>query len=98
MERTNLEDRYVIKVVALIYFLLMNSLVYILMAYDKKQAKKGKWRVPERRLLTLGILGGGLGGLLSQKFYRHKTQKPVFYVCFILGVFLMMLTVYYLYR
>jgi uncharacterized membrane protein YsdA (DUF1294 family) len=36
-----------------------------MMGYDKKQAKRGDWRIPERRLLTIGLVGGGLGGLMA---------------------------------
>jgi uncharacterized membrane protein YsdA (DUF1294 family) len=56
------------------------------MGYDKQQAKKRRWRVPEANLLFFGIIGGGLGGLRARAFFHHKTRKPKFLVCFLIGV------------
>jgi uncharacterized membrane protein YsdA (DUF1294 family) len=36
------------------------DVLFSMMGYDKKQAKRGDWRIPERRLLTIGLVGGGL--------------------------------------
>jgi uncharacterized membrane protein YsdA (DUF1294 family) len=36
--------------------------------------------------LFFGIIGGGLGGLLARAFFHHKTRKPKFLVCFLIGV------------
>ena len=47
-----------------------------------KQAKRGNWRIPERRLLTIGLVGGGLGGLMGQKKFHHKTQNQFCIVLF----------------
>lgn len=46
------------------YFLGLNLLLFILMGMDKRAARRSKWRIPERRLLTLGLIGGGFGGIL----------------------------------
>jgi uncharacterized membrane protein YsdA (DUF1294 family) len=68
------------------YLILVNVYVFCLMGYDKQQAKKRRWRVPEANLLFFGIIGGGLGGLLARAFFHHKTRKPKFLVCFLIGV------------
>lgn len=68
-----------------IYLGMINLFELFLMYYDKRQAQKRKWRVSESLLLTIGIIGGGLGGLLGQQMFRHKTKKFYFYVCYILG-------------
>ena len=34
------------------YVLLINLLLFLLMGMDKRAAKRKKWRIPERRLLT----------------------------------------------
>lgn len=49
-----------------------------LFAYDKMQATRGGWRVPERRLCTSAAAGGWVGGLLAMQVFRHKTKKQSF--------------------
>ena len=41
---------------------------------DKAKAKRGAWRIPERTLFLLPLLGGSLGALLGMQLFRHKTQ------------------------
>ena len=48
------------------------------MGIDKRRAVRGRWRVPERTLLTVCALFGAAGGLMGMKLFRHKTQKPRF--------------------
>jgi len=45
--------------------------------FDKSQARKGDWRVRERTLLVLALLGG-VGAWLAQHLLRHKTRKEPF--------------------
>ena len=46
----------------LIVLALLNLISFGLMAYDKRCAKVGKWRIPERTLLVSAACFGGLGG------------------------------------
>lgn len=80
--------------IVIIYFLVINLVLFSMMGYDKKQAKRGDWRIPERRLLTIGLVGGGLGGLMGQKKFHHKTQKLVFALCYSIGVIAMISCIY----
>lgn len=59
-------------------FLAVNLISFLLMGVDKRRAKKGLWRIPEKTLLTVCALFGAAGGLLGMKLFRHKTQKPKF--------------------
>ncbi|MFN8471917.1 MAG: DUF1294 domain-containing protein [Anaerolineae bacterium] len=52
--------------------------------YDKMQAGRGAWRVPEMILHVLSLAGGFIGGWAGMFGFRHKTQKPIFTI--ILGV------------
>ena len=55
-------------------------------AYDKFSAKTGRWRTPERTLLTLGLFGGWPGALLAQQWLRHKSSKTSFQIVFWISV------------
>lgn len=63
-----------------IYILGINLIGFILMAIDKSKARRSKWRIPEATLFLFAIFGGSLGSLLGMKVFRHKTQKPAFYI------------------
>lgn len=76
------------------YYLLINLLTYITMAFDKKAAIKQKRRVPEKNFYLMAILGGGLGGLLAQVFKRHKTRHLDFIFVFTLTAILHILVIY----
>ena len=69
------------------YFWGVNLLLFILMGMDKRAARRKKWRIPERRLLTLGIIGGGIGGILGMLVFHHKTHRIYFTICYVVNVF-----------
>jgi len=48
--------------------------------WDKLQAKRDAWRVPEKTLHALALVGGFVGGWVGMFLFRHKTRKPVFKV------------------
>ena len=68
--------------VLLPYFLFINIIVFILAGYDKYQARKNKWRVPENTLFFFEAIGGTIGLLLAMLLFRHKTSKTSFIVKF----------------
>lgn len=61
------------------YLVAINILAYLLMAYDKYQARNNNSRVPERTLFLLAFFCGALGVYLGMKppIY-HKAGKPKF--------------------
>ena len=61
---------------------IMNVVSFCLMAYDKRCAKAGKWRVPEKTLFLAAACFGGLGGVLGMQLLRHKTKHWYFQVFF----------------
>lgn len=65
-----------------IYLLAINIITFFAMGIDKYKAKKGHWRTKEKTLFILVALGGGIGGIAGMYFFRHKTQKPRFYIGF----------------
>lgn len=66
----------------IIYFLAINVIAFIAMGIDKWKAKNNAWRIPESTLLSLVLLGGGIGGIAGMYKFRHKTKKPKFFVGF----------------
>lgn len=65
----------------LVFYLILVSLVSIyLTVIDKKRAIKQQWRIPEKTLLALGMLGGALPMLLMMKHIRHKTRHSKFMI------------------
>lgn len=62
----------------LAYLALTNLLAFVVMGWDKACAERGQRRVPERTLLTFAAAGGGLGAVLAQRAFRHKTRKQPF--------------------
>lgn len=62
----------------LLYLLLINATGFILMLLDKQRARKKRWRIPERTLMTSALLGGSLGCLIGMYTVRHKTRHPKF--------------------
>lgn len=56
----------------------INPVTFLAYAVDKNAARKGKWRIPEKRLLALMMIGGTAGGYIGQKVFRHKTRKVSF--------------------
>ena len=43
-----------------IYLLAVNALGLIIMHYDKYLAQNNKWRIPEKTLLGIAVIGGGV--------------------------------------
>ena len=60
----------------------MSLILLFTMGADKRLAKTGARRVPERRLFLLALLLGAPGGLLGMYAFRHKTKHWYFVVGF----------------
>ena len=63
-----------------IYWIVMNVLSFFLMGLDKRRAKKGKWRIPEKTLFGTSLLGGSIGSIAGMRFFRHKTKHSTFVI------------------
>ena len=75
-----------IPLLLLYYFFGLNLLLFVLMGMDKRAARRKKWRIPERRLLALGLIGGGFGGILGMLVFHHKTHRIYFTICYVVNI------------
>lgn len=66
----------------LVYLLAVNLIAFLAMGLDKWKAKKEAWRIPEQTLMSLVLIGGGIGGIAGMYVFRHKTKKPRFFIGF----------------
>lgn len=66
------------KLILIIWLVLINLIAFVMFGDDKKRAKNGRWRIPERRLFLSALLGGSLGALAGMKLFRHKTKHWYF--------------------
>ena len=57
-----------------LYLLIINAVAFIIMLWDKYCAKTGRWRIPEKTLLSVAAIGGSLGCYLAMQTFRHKTK------------------------
>ena len=65
-----------------IYFIVINLIGFFIMWLDKRKAKKGAWRIPEKTLFIITALGGGIGTITGMYTFRHKTKKIQFVIGF----------------
>lgn len=56
----------------------INLVTIAVFAWDKYTAIKGQWRIPERTLLMLALVGGSPGPIIARQRLRHKTRKQSF--------------------
>lgn len=60
------------------YLLGVSLLACVLTVWDKRRARCGEWRVPEKTLFTVALLGGSVAMLLTMRAVRHKTRHRRF--------------------
>ncbi|KSV57991.1 hypothetical protein ASU35_14485 [Acetivibrio ethanolgignens] len=48
------------------------------MGIDKEKAIHGQWRIPEKTLFGIALLGGSVGSILGMEVFRHKTKHLSF--------------------
>ncbi len=66
----------------LLYLIIINIVGFLAMLIDKRKAQKGSWRIPEKTLFIITLLGGGIGTILGMYTFRHKTKKLKFTIGF----------------
>lgn len=63
----------------MIYYLILINLVGILYMYlDKYFAKNNMYRISEKNLFLIAIIGGSIGSIIGMYKFRHKTKHKQF--------------------
>lgn len=60
------------------WLIAINLVTFAVYGADKRRARRGAWRVPEKTLFLLPLLGGSVGALLGMRVFRHKTKHWYF--------------------
>jgi uncharacterized membrane protein YsdA (DUF1294 family) len=58
----------------------MNIIGLAVMGIDKSKAKRHAWRIPEKVLFLVSLLGGSIGTWAGMYIFRHKTRHWYFVV------------------
>lgn len=56
----------------------INVLAFCAYGIDKGKAKRGSYRISERMLILLAMLGGSVGALMGMQIFHHKTKHMIF--------------------
>jgi len=60
------------------FFIILNLFSFIVVGYDKYQSKNRGWRVAERNIFLMAIVGGAIGIFGGMRLFRHKTKHRKF--------------------
>ena len=63
-----------------IYLVVMNVIGVAVMWSDKRRARLHRWRIPEKVLFGVSLLGGSAGTWAGMYLFRHKTKHWYFVV------------------
>lgn len=61
-----------------VYLAAINLATFAVYGVDKRRVRRGEWRVPEKTLFLLPLLGGSVGALLGMRIFHHKTKHWYF--------------------
>lgn len=62
----------------LLYCGFINFIGIALMGTDKSEARRGGYRISEKRLFTIALIGGAGGIWIGMYWFRHKTKHKSF--------------------
>lgn len=60
---------------AMIYLAAINAAAFCMYGIDKSLAIKQKWRIPNKVLIGMAVVGGSIGALAGMYTFRHKTKQ-----------------------
>lgn len=69
-----------VKCFMIIALSIINAAGFILVALDKRKARKKLWRVSEKTFFLIALIGGSIGIYVSMLLFRHKTKHWYFMI------------------
>lgn len=69
-----------IQKIEIIYLIVMNIAGLSVMGIDKRRAVRHQWRIPEKTLFLISLLGGSAGTWAGMYVFRHKTRHWYFVI------------------
>ena len=67
-------------IIVIVYLVIVNLTALGMFAADKNKAQKNKWRIPEKALFLIAIIGGSIGAIGGMYIFRHKTKHWYFVI------------------
>ena len=64
------------------YLVIINVVTFLIYGIDKRKAVKHKYRISEKTLILMALIGGSIGALIGMKVFRHKIK----HLKFVIGV------------
>lgn len=61
-----------------LYLIIINVITFAMYGMDKWRAMTRQWRIREKKLIGLAIIGGSVGALIGMTVFHHKTRKWYF--------------------
>lgn len=62
----------------LLFLIAVNLVAFVLYGIDKKRAREGAWRISEKTLIGIAVIGGSIGAIAGMYAFRHKTRHWYF--------------------
>ena len=61
-----------------LYLIIINVITFAFYGMDKWRAMTRQWRIREKKLIGLALIGGSVGAMIGMTIFHHKTRKWYF--------------------
>lgn len=68
------------ELILIVYPAIITIAGFCSMGIDKQRAKNRQWRIKEKTLFLIAILGGSIGSILGMYTFHHKTKHNSFVI------------------
>ena len=79
-----------------VYVFLINLSGFAIIGYDKKMSKVKGWRISEKQIFLVALIGGAIGVYLGMMNFRHKTRHRLMVYGVMLLILLNLVVFYFL--